>query len=77
MNGVIKEYATPTRLYDFEMVCGAVEDKVQYPAEFEIPRENTGTLKNQGSIGACVACVISQIAEELYRREFGENQRAL
>lgn len=73
MNGVVKEYATPTRLYDFEMVCGASEN-IEYPAEFEIPRDNTGTLKNQGSIGACVACVISQIAEELYRREFGEKE---
>lgn len=24
MNGVVKEYVTPTRLYDYETVCGAV-----------------------------------------------------
>lgn len=73
MNGVIKEVAQPIMLYDYEIVCGAVEDK-PYPVEYEIPRENTGTLKSQGTVGACVACVISQIAEELYRREFGERK---
>lgn len=69
MNGVIQEFAPPTRLYDYEMVCGAIENK-PYPEEYEIPRDNTGTLKNQGTIGACVACVISQIAEALHKREF-------
>ena len=73
MNGVINEYATPIRLYDFEMVCGAAEDN-QYPDEYEIPRENTGTLKSQGTVSACVACVISQIAEVLHKVDFGETE---
>lgn len=71
MNGVIKEIAQPIMLYDFETVCGAVGE-IEYPSEYEIPRENTGVLKNQGTVGACVACVISQITEELYKREYGD-----
>ena len=72
MNGVLKEIAHSSRLYDYEVVCGAAEEK-DYPQEYEIPRENTGTLKNQGTIGACVACVISQIAEVLHKMEFDES----
>lgn len=71
MNGVVKDYATPIRLYDYEKVCGAVGE-TSYPEKYEIPRENTGTLKNQGDIQKCVGCVISEIAEELYRQESNE-----
>lgn len=69
-NGVITEYATHMRDYDYETVCGA--SGTTFSAEYEIPRENTGTLKNQGNIGACVAEVIAQIAESFYKEEMSE-----
>ena len=68
-NGVIND-VPHIRDYDYEIVCGV--SATEYPEEYEIPRENTGTLKNQGTVGACVAEVCVQIAEEWWRREFGE-----
>lgn len=41
--GVIKEIIPHTRDYEYERVCGA--SGTAFPEEFEIPRENTGTLK--------------------------------
>lgn len=69
--GVINEYVTPVRLYDYEMVCGSVGDD-SYPEYYEIPHENTGTLKDQGNWQACVACAVASVAEEIYRRNTGE-----
>lgn len=71
--GVVPEIE-PIRLYDYESVCGASATSapdVTYPAEYEIDR-NLSTLKDQGSVGACVAEVISQIAEAFYGREMSE-----
>jgi hypothetical protein len=68
--GVIAEYIPHTRDYDYEIVVGA--SNAQFPVEFEIPREKTGTLKSQGSVGACVAEVIAQIAESIYGKEMSE-----
>lgn len=68
--GVQAEIFSHVRDYDYELVCGAVKES--YPIEYEIPRENTGTLKNQGDIGACVAEVIAQIAESFYQEEMSE-----
>ncbi len=68
--GVIKEFTQHMRDYNFELVCGAVGET--FPSEFEIPRENTGTLKDQGYISACVAEVIAQLAEHWYKNETGD-----
>lgn len=65
-NGVINEYASSLNLYDFETICGTIEEKT-YPSEYEIPRENTGTLKDQGRVGACVACACTQVSEAIER----------
>ena len=69
-NGVQKEFVSHIRDYDYEVVCGAIGES--FPEEYEIPRENTGTLKNQGSVTACVAEVIAQIAENHYEKQLGE-----
>lgn len=71
--GVVRDYAPSIRVYDYEAVCGSADD-MAFPEYYEIPKDNTGTLKDQGSINACVACVIAQIAEELYRREYGDRE---
>jgi len=60
--------------YDYEIVCGASVDEKTYPEEYEIPREGTGTLKNQGTVGACVACSIAQVAEAFWNTETGEKE---
>lgn len=70
MNGVNKDLIPRIRDYEYERVCGSIAGTT-YPEEYEIPRENTGTLKNQGNIGACVAETCVQIAEEWYKRQFG------
>lgn len=70
MNGVQKELISHIRDYDYEVVCGSVG--TEFPEEYEIPRENTGTLKDQGNVGACVAEVIAQIAENWYSKQTGE-----
>lgn len=69
-NGVQKEFVSHIRDYDYEIVCGSVG--TSFPEEYEIPRENTGTLKNQGYVGACVAEVIAQISENWYAKQTGE-----
>lgn len=68
--GVQKELVSHIRDYDYETICGSVE--TSFPAIYEIPRENTGTLKNQGNVSACVAEVIAQIAENWYEKQIGE-----
>ena len=68
--GVQREYVSHIRDYDYETVCGAVGSS--YPDEYEIPRNNTGTLKNQYDVGACVAEVISQISEHWYSNQLNE-----
>ena len=67
--GVIREIIPHTRDYEYERVCGATG--TTFPEEFEIPRGNTGTLKDQKTVSACVAEVIVQIAEEAWRRQLG------
>jgi C1A family cysteine protease len=72
--GAACEHVSHLRDYDYEQVCGCVSGAEMYPIKYSIPKENTGTLKDQGQISACVAEVIAQIAEENYRRQFGEGK---
>lgn len=60
---------TPIRIYDFDVVCGISESK-EYPEEYEIPRN--ATIKNQGDVGACVACTCAEIAEAIFGKEMSE-----
>lgn len=70
MYGVQRELVSHIRDYNYEVVCGTSD--ADFPEEYEIPRENTGTLKDQGSVGACVAEVIAQIAENWYSKQTNE-----
>lgn len=65
--GVQKEKITHVRNYDYEIVCGVSGTK--FPEEWEIPRENTGFLRNQ-KFQDCVANVIAQLAEAYWCTEF-------
>lgn len=60
---------TSIRTYDYDIVCGAPSGT--YPSYFCLPRDVMGTIKDQGSVGSCVAEVISTVAEELWRRRTG------
>lgn len=70
MSGIIQEVNTHIRDYDYEIVCGVSER--EYPEEFEVDRGHTGTLKDQGDVGACLAEVIVQLAEAYYGEEQSE-----
>lgn len=65
--GVQNEKITHIRNYDYEVVCGAAG--TSFPAEYEIPRDNTGYLRDQKFMN-CVANVIAQIAEAYWGTEF-------
>lgn len=58
----------PLRMYDFELVCGASDE--EFPEEFEIERK--ANIKDQGNIGACVACTLAEVGQYLYEREMSE-----
>ena len=64
-NGVILEMPSVVD-YDYEMVCGAPQ--TQFPNKFSIDRKYAGKVKNQDEVDACLAMVISSIAEVLYRK---------
>lgn len=68
MNGARIE-DTPIRMYDFDVVCGVSANK-EYPEEYEIPRNST--IKDQGDVGACVACTCAEIAEAIFGKEMSE-----
>ena len=53
------------RNYDYEIVCGSNE--YEFPKEYEIPRENTGFLRDQ-KFEDCVANVIAQISEDFWNK---------
>ena len=57
--------------YTFDKVCSVSTEK--FPIEYCLPKENTGTLKNQ-KYEDCVACVISALAEVMHKEQFGENE---
>lgn len=68
--GVQKELFANIRVYDYETVCGA--SSTEYPETFELDRSLLGDIKNQGNVGACVAEVISQLAENFYGKSMSE-----
>lgn len=70
--GVQTQNFAHLRNYDYEVVCGASGNN--YPSEYEIPRENTGFLRDQ-KYEDCVANVIAQISESFWNKELGTNEK--
>ena len=65
----VKEEIPSIRLYNYEKACGAVSDISEYPKVFCLNEIEMGTVvKDQGTIGACVACATSTAIEALKRR---------
>ena len=69
--GVKNELVTHIRNYDYEVVCGAAG--TSFPEEYEIPRANTGFLRDQKFMN-CVANVIAQLAEHYWGTQLGEQK---
>lgn len=68
MNGV-QEAIPSIKIYDYEKVCGAAST-TEYPEKFILNVEEMGQgVKDQGPIGACVACATSTAMEALILRE--------
>ena len=70
--GVQTQIFAHLRNYDYEVVCGASGNN--YPSEYEIPRENSGFLRDQ-KYEDCVANVIAQISESFWNKELGTNEK--
>ena len=66
----VKLEAMPLRIYDYDIVCGSSQNTVDYPEEFEL--ERVARVKDQGDVGACVACTIATIGEQLFKKEMSE-----
>lgn len=68
-NGV-KEAIPSIQLYEYSQMCGASSTNTDYPTSFKLNVEEMGTcVKDQGMIGACVACATSTALEALRLRD--------
>ena len=65
----IKAEAIPTRIYDYEAVCGAV-DANTYPEQFEI--ERCAVVKDQKDISACAAFAYATVLEHIFGQRMSE-----
>ena len=70
--GVQIEHFPHSRNYDYEVVCGITH--TEFPIEYEIPRENTGFLRNQ-KFDDCVANVLAQLSEAFWNKELNTNEK--
>ena len=61
--------AIPTRAYDYERVCGSV-DNFTYPEAFEI--EDHVTVKNQEDKSACAAFAYATVLEHIFGKRMSE-----
>ena len=73
----LQEEVQPIRTYDYERAYGSVKTDSEFPSYYIIPSERLGVVKDQGSVGACVGCVVSSIAEVLEKMEAEKDNRNL
>lgn len=71
--GLIEEI-TPIRTYEYiPAVKNNVEITDNFPSSFILNDEEMGvSVKNQGSVGACVGCALAIIMEAYYKEEMSE-----
>lgn len=55
--------ATPTRVYDYEVICGSTLETI-YPEVFEI--ERTASVQDQGEKSACAAFAYATVLEHIF-----------
>lgn len=70
--GVIAESFPRMLNYDYNLVCGTTS--TEFPKEYEIPKENTGFLRDQ-KYEDCVANVIAQISESFWNKELETDEK--
>ena len=72
VKGGVREEVPSIRLYEYSKVCGAsIENKKSedYPETFLLNKVEMGTnVKNQGTVGACVACATATAMEAIRLR---------
>ena len=61
--------AIPTRVYDYEVICGSVGEET-YPEVFEI--EDEVAVKDQGDVSACAAFAYATILEHIFGKRMSE-----
>ena len=61
--------ATSTRAYDYETICGSI-DNFTYPEEFEI--ERTAVVKDQGQTSACASFAYATVLEHIFEERMSE-----
>ena len=66
--GVISE-VPGMRLYDFESVCGASETNL--PKTYILPDDKIPSVRDQGTVGACVAFSLAEMLEVFNYNETG------
>lgn len=75
--GGIQLEAEPLRTYDYERAFGPISTTTEFPSYYIIPKERMGVIKDQGSVGACVGCVISSLTEVFEKIEAEKDNRNL
>lgn len=65
----VKLEAASTRAYDYEVICGAIEDGT-YPEVFEI--ERSAAVKNQKNTSACAAFAYATVLEHIFGQRMSE-----
>ena len=63
--GGIQPEVEPIRTYDYERAFGTNLEENNFPSYYILPKDRIGIIKNQGSVGACVGCVMSSLTEVL------------
>lgn len=70
VKGGVKDDILPIRTYEYEVICGSSSSPEEFPKNFKLNNEEIGLIvKEQGHIGACVACATSTVLEVLILRE--------
>lgn len=75
--GGIQPEVEPLRTYDYERVFGTNSEENDYPSYYILPKDRIGIIKNQGSVGACVGCVMSSLTEVFEKIEAEKDGRNL
>lgn len=75
--GGIQPEVEPIRTYDYERAFGTNLEENNFPSYYILPKDRIGIIKNQGSVGACVGCVMSSLTEVFEKIEAEKDGRNL
>lgn len=75
--GGIQPEVEPIRTYDYERAFGTNLEENDFTSYYILPKDRIGIIKNQGSVGACVGCVMSSLTEVFEKIEAEKDGRNL